>query len=165
MLRFSKIASCFWLLLLVSGCMRGASDAKDEPRVIEQATVIFEENYIIEQSAVSRSGVMTCPNNRRCMNTPLLPPRPCAQPMPTYYDNIPEDMFAQGVLLIHPMTRVKVLCLNQQGQSAVACAEQFRAQGYVLATDIPQFAGRYDFLQKNTYPSRRWRKGENAPRW
>ncbi len=114
---------------------------------------------------VSRAGIQYCPNNRRCTGEPLLPPQPCEQPMPTYYDNLSETEVAEGVLLIHPLTRAKVLCFDQSGWSAVECAEYFRAAGYMLATDIPQFAGRYDFLREGTYPARRWRKDEHIPRW
>ncbi len=150
-------------LMLLASCAReyvyavppeGMKCAADEPK-----------EDIWANAAVTRSGLKYCPNTRRCTGDPLLPPQPCVQPMPTYYDDISEVTVAEGVLLIHPLTRAKVLCFDQSGLSAVDCAERFRSEGYVLITDVPQFAGRYDFLKEGTYPTRRWRKGEHIPRW
>mgnify|MGYP000755094966 FL=1 len=96
----------------------------------------------------------------------MLPYQPCAQPMPTYYGDISATQSAEGILLIHPVTRTQILCYDLPGESAVQCAENFRAAGYVLVTDIPQVSANYDFLRKNTYPTRRWRGGgEVVPRW
>ena len=120
---------------------------------------------VMAGAPVALSGLKVCPNMRRCTGDALLPPQPCEQPMPTYYDDISELAIDDGVLLIHPLTRTKVLCLEQPGMSVFDCVNTFRSEGYVLITDVPQFAGRYDLLQEGTYPTRRWRKGENVPRW
>lgn len=115
---------------------------------------------------VGINGVKICPNNRRCSDDALLPYQPCAQPMPTYYSDISASQSADGILLIHPYTRTQVLCYDLPEESAVQCAENFQASGYVLITDIPQVTANYDFLRKNTYPARRWRGGgEVVPRW
>lgn len=119
-----------------------------------------------EQPEVGLNGVKVCPNNRKCSDEAMLPYQPCAQPMPTYYGDISATQSAEGILLIHPVTRTQILCYDLPGESAVQCAENFRATGYVLVTDIPQVSANYDFLRKNTYPTRRWRGGgEVVPRW
>ena len=119
-----------------------------------------------EQPEVGLNGVKVCPNNRKCSDEAMLPYQPCAQPMPTYYGDISATQSAEGILLIHPVTRTQILCYDLPGESAVQCAENFRAAGYVLVTDIPQVSANYDFLSKNTYPTRRWRGGgEVVPRW
>ena len=119
-----------------------------------------------EQPEVGLNGVKVCPNNRKCSDEAMLPYQPCAQPMPTYYGDISATQSAEGILLIHPVTRTQILCYALPGESAVQCAENFRAVGYVLVTDIPQVSANYDFLRKNTYPTRRWRGGgEVVPRW
>lgn len=118
------------------------------------------------QPEVGLNGVKVCPNNRKCSDEAMLPYQPCAQPMPTYYGDISATQSAEGILLIHPVTRTQILCYDLPGESAVQCAENFRAAGYVLVTDIPQVSANYDFLRKNTYPTRRWRGGgEVVPRW
>lgn len=151
------------LLLLLAACVREKVYAVPPDGMKCAASKSVDDVWA--PTSVARSGLKYCPNNRRCSSDPLLPPQSCEQPMPTYYDNLSEPMVAEGVLLIHPMTRAKVLCFEQMGQSAVECAEQFRLKGYVLITDVPQFAGKYDFLKDGTYPTRRWRKDEHIPRW
>lgn len=113
---------------------------------------------------VNVAGVPYCPPHKRCPDM-RLPPQPCAQPMPTYYNNVPADVLADGAVLIHPYTRAKVVCTDRGGDSAMRCAESWRAAGYVLVTDIPQLPASYDFLRDGTYPTRRWRNGETVPRW
>lgn len=112
------------------------------------------------------AGVRYCPPKMRCSGD-LLPPQPCAQPMPKYYDNISADAAADAVELIHPFTRTKVLCYDQLPIGTAAdCANIFRADGYVLVTDIPQLPAKYDLLKEGMYPGRRWRGGgEVVPRW
>ena len=36
---------------------------------------------------------------------------------------------------------------------------------YLRANSIPLTEAHYDFLTKDTYPSRRWRFNETSPRW
>ena len=43
--------------------------------------------------------------------------------------------------------------------------EKLECSVYVRMTDIPNMSAKYDILQKGTYPTRRWRKGESVPRW
>lgn len=115
---------------------------------------------------VNAAGVKYCPPQVRCPDEGRLPPQPCAQPMPTYYGNVTSDSVSDGIVLIHPYTRTKVICFDKINQSAEQCAQNFKASGYVLVTDLPQLPARYDLLKEGTYPSRRWRDGgEVVPRW
>lgn len=114
---------------------------------------------------VTAGGSSICPPRLRCSDT-RLPPQPCAQPVPAYYGDVSQDTLAEGIVLIHPVTRTQVLCYDRECESAVDCANDFRAKGYVLITDLPQQPAKYDFLRKGTYPTRKWRNGgETAPRW
>ena len=114
---------------------------------------------------VTAGSVPICPPKMRCPEG-RLPPQPCAQPIPAYYMDISQEELAKGIVLIHPYTRTQVLCYDQDCESAVDCAQEFRAKGYVLITDLPQQPAKYDFLKPGAYPSRRWRNGgEVHPRW
>ncbi len=62
-------------------------------------------------------------------------------------------------------SRVLLYCFASQNLSADDCAKHFEQKGYVRLKDIPQFPAQYDFLKADTYPTRRWRKGEVIPRW
>lgn len=169
MLKFGKIWSLFALLFMVACSHSYKYDFINPSHYrsckTQRVKPVVKPKPVVQRADVTLSGLRYCPNARRCSDEALLPPQPCLQPMPTYYDDVPEPEFADGVLLIHPITRVKVICYERDGADAVACAERFRAQGYVLITDVPQFAGKYDFLQDGSYPSRRWRHGEIVPRW
>jgi len=115
---------------------------------------------------ITANGVRICPQKERCSDEAMLPYEPCAQPMPTYYGDISSETSAEGIMLIHPMTRTLILCYDLPNESAVTCADNFKAAGYVLVTDLPQVTAGYDELKTNTYPTRRWRgHGENVPRW
>lgn len=69
------------------------------------------------------------------------------------------------ISLIEPKTRVIVKCYPNEYQPAEFCAKMFEEKGYVRFKDIPHKPAKYDFLKKDTYPTRRWRDGEATPRW
>ena len=69
------------------------------------------------------------------------------------------------ITLQQPMNRVVVTCYNSPDFSSERCAQIFEAKGYVRLRDIPYRTANYDFLQTDTYPTRRWREGELTPRW
>lgn len=119
----------------------------------------MHQEYVLLSRGYTREGVKVCPVPERCNSGFRLPPQPCYLPMPTYYSNITQPEIAEGALLIHPYTRAKVLCLYSPSVSVMQCAENYRAKGYVLVTDIPQAPAKYDFLTKGTYPTRKWRNG------
>lgn len=121
---------------------------------------------IMYEPDVNAAGVKLCPANRKCSDEAMLPYQPCAQPMPTYYGDISATQTAEGIVLLHPVTRAQIVCFDYPGQSAVQCAESFKAAGYVLVTDIPSLPAKYDFLKDGSYPGRRYRNGgEHIPRW
>ena len=62
-------------------------------------------------------------------------------------------------------TKEIVHCHATKQRTAEECAATFESNGYVRFRDIPSQTAEYDSLQTNTYPSRRWRKGEKNPRW
>ncbi len=72
-----------------------------------------------------------------------------------------EDMIA----LQNPNTRVLAYCYQSAYYSAEYCAAEFEAKGFVRLTDIPRLVAEYDTLKADTYPTRRWRKDEQVPRW
>lgn len=69
------------------------------------------------------------------------------------------------IFLQHPYTRVIARCYADTDYATDACAKEFERQGYVRFRNIPYKVARYDFLKEDTYPTRRWRKGERTPRW
>ena len=69
------------------------------------------------------------------------------------------------IYLQHPFTRVVARCYASAEYAANACAEMFEKKGYVRFHNIPYKTAKYDFLTKDTYPTRRWREHEKTPRW
>lgn len=154
-------------MLLMSSCTHySQSSAAYKTGGLQPCTSAEEFCPFEGNTAVNRAGTKYCPNKKRCTQEGLLPPQPCSQPVPAYYGNVSAEEIANGILLIHPVTRTEVLCYDRAGMNASECAESFRASGYVLVTDIPQQPAKYDALRVNTYPTRRWRNGgEVVPRW
>lgn len=151
--------------LLMSSCaydsQSPAAYGDFQPCTSAEAFCSFEGNR-----AINRDSTKYCPKKERCTQEGVLPPQPCLQPIPAYYGNVSAEDIANGILLIHPITRTEVVCYDSAGTNASECAESFRASGYVLVTDIPQQPAKYDALRVNTYPTRRWRNGgEVVPRW
>ncbi len=152
-------------------CTCGEEEIEEEPvqtYVEEKPLNCPHSNNICKQRQapnVTAGSVPICPPKMRCPDG-RLPPQPCAQPIPSYYMDISQEDLANGIVLIHPYTRTQVLCFDQDCERAVDCAQEFRAKGYVLITDLPQQPAQYDFLKPGAYPSRRWRNGgEVHPRW
>lgn len=69
------------------------------------------------------------------------------------------------VVLQNLKSRVLAYCYPSVEFSADDCAKSFEKQGFVRLKDIPRFPAQDDFLKADTYPTRRWRKNERAPRW
>ena len=150
-----------FVIASVAGCSnRDAMDANYTPYPDVRA------EYVLPARGRTVDGRRACNIGRRCSSESVLPPETCSQPMPTYYQNITEPEIEKGILLIHPYTRTKVLCLDYVGYGALQCAENYKQNGFVLVTDIPQFVAKYDNLSAGTYPSRKWRNGgELNPRF
>ena len=62
-------------------------------------------------------------------------------------------------------TRVLVYCYTSPLITSQQCATEFENRGYVRLQEIPRLPAEYDFLKDGTYPTRRWRNGEQVPRW
>ncbi|MBP3687477.1 MAG: hypothetical protein J6J35_03830 [Alphaproteobacteria bacterium] len=193
MLYFLRCWVLFLFMAGLSGCRASVEPFYDDVPVVEDEAsnwsevssgeVKIEEDYenaskccsscgreqssVLEKnSLVTVGGLKYCPPNKRCPDDGILPPQPCLQPMPEYYNNVSPLETAEGVVLIHPYTRAEVICYDDYGQTAAQCADTFKSEGYVLITDLPQLPARYDFLREGTYPTRRWRNGgEVVPRW
>lgn len=174
MLYFLRCWVLFLFMAVISGCSTSVEPSYDGlPYIDDEA---FEEECAeadvlapvetISSAAVTAGGLKYCPSHKRCPDDGILPPQPCLQPMPEYYNNVSPLETAEGVVLIHPYTRVQVICYDDYGRTAAQCADTFKAEGYVLITDLPQLSARYDFLREGTYPTRRWRNGgEVIPRF
>ena len=70
-----------------------------------------------------------------------------------------------NIYLQEPFTRVIAHCYASAEYAAESCALSFEQKGYVRLKNIPYKMARYDFLTKDTYPTRRWREKERTPRW
>lgn len=71
----------------------------------------------------------------------------------------------EPVTLFDANKKNKVVCYPDAYMTARECADAFEQMGYMRAENIPSQPAQYDILQKNTYPTRRWREGEVNPRW
>ncbi|MFI3242031.1 MAG: hypothetical protein R3Y43_05640 [Alphaproteobacteria bacterium] len=67
--------------------------------------------------------------------------------------------------LQNPNTRDVVFCIKDENKTAEECAVVFEKYGFVRIKNIPYKPAKYDLLQTDTYPTRRWRDGEKTPRW
>lgn len=81
------------------------------------------------------------------------------------YASVPLPQKETEIYLQEPNTRVMARCYATAEYAANACAEMFESKGYVRLKNIPYKTARYDFLTKDTYPTRRWREHERTPRW
>lgn len=159
MLNFGKLWAVFFVLLMLFGCKSQNDDVYFE---FEQKEVLCTWS---ESKWLTKGGLKVCPNNRVCSDEQMVPYQPCVQPMPTYYNDV--NLSEGDVELIHPYTRIVVLCMERNGGDVKACVEKFRDEGYVLITDIPQLPAKYDIIEKGGYPARKWsgNRGQNVPRW
>ncbi len=81
-------------------------------------------------------------------------------PAPADYVNVPES-----ISLLEPVSRNIVHCYRTAFSSAESCARSFEKKNYVRFRDIPYKTANYDFLTRETNPTRRWREYERTPRW
>lgn len=76
-----------------------------------------------------------------------------------------EPTLGDEIRLQNPKNREIIACRDTAVDSAENCAKIFEMNGFVRITDIPQQIAKYDFKKPTTYPARRWRNGEQNPRW
>ena len=77
--------------------------------------------------------------------------------LPTYQEPV--------IALENLTTRVIAYCYATPEFSAEACAAELEKQNYVKLTDIPRFTASDSQLEEGSYPTRRWRSNNRAPRW
>ncbi len=78
--------------------------------------------------------------------------------------NEPQNM--QPVILLQHQTSGKLACCRDTADvTAEECARVLEAQCFVRVQNLPYRPAKYDFLTTDTYPTRRWRENEKAPRW
>lgn len=58
-----------------------------------------------------------------------------------------------------------VCCRDTEYSTAEECARALEKECFVRVKDLPYRTAKYDFLTTDTYPTRRWRENEEAPRW
>ena len=88
--------------------------------------------------------------------------RKCETMVPVY----PPFANEQGMIpLQNPTTKQMVRCYATDDQPAEYCARYFESQNFVRLRDIPYKTADFDPLTKDTFPTRRWREGEQTPRW
>ncbi len=72
-----------------------------------------------------------------------------------------------SMILLQDKTTGDLICCSDTATStAEECAQAFeRDECYVRVKDIPSRPAIFDPLTTNTYPTRKWREFESAPRW
>lgn len=71
----------------------------------------------------------------------------------------------QKISLLDPYTRNIVHCYDSSFGGSENCARKYERKNFVRFRDIPYKTANYDFLTRETYPTRRWREHERTPRW
>jgi len=72
----------------------------------------------------------------------------------------------QNIILLQNKTNGDLACCRDtEFGTAEECAQALEKECYVRVQDIPYRTAKYDFLTEDTYPTRRWRENETAPRW
>lgn len=69
------------------------------------------------------------------------------------------------ISLLNPTSRDMIHCYGSAFSSAEDCARKYELKNYVRYRDVPYKTANYDFLTRDTYPTRRWREYERTPRW
>lgn len=83
------------------------------------------------------------------------------QPAPPGYANAQSK-----ISLLNPTLRYMIHCVDSPYGSAEDCARYYEVnKNYVRYRDVPYKTANYDFLARETYPTRRWREHERTPRW
>lgn len=72
--------------------------------------------------------------------------------------------FRNQVVMENLNTRVLAYCRGTAAEIE-ACVSRLEMSCYTRLTEIPYMSAKYDLLKRGTYPTRRWRSGENVPRW
>ena len=81
-------------------------------------------------------------------------------PAPPGYANEEEK-----ISLLNPRSRYMIHCYATPFGSAEDCARKYERQNYVRYRNLPYKTAIYDFLTRETYPTRRWREHDRTPWW
>ena len=80
------------------------------------------------------------------------------------FPDVERNKYVDEVILENQNTHVLAYCRGTEEEIEI-CVSRLENSCYVRIEDIPRFAAKYDRLKTGTYPTRRWREGENFPRW
>lgn len=80
------------------------------------------------------------------------------------FPDVERNKYVDEVILENLNTHVLAYCRGTEEEIEI-CVSRLENSCYVRIEDIPRFAAKYDRLKTGTYPTRRWREGENFPRW
>ncbi len=68
------------------------------------------------------------------------------------------------IVMQNLQTRVIAYCRGDD-DAMEECVKRLECAGYTQLRNVPTMPAKYDLLRKGSYPTRRWREGENVPRW
>ena len=68
------------------------------------------------------------------------------------------------IVMQNLQTRVIAYCRGDHA-AMEECEKRLECAGYTQLRNVPTLPAKYDLLRKGSYPTRRWREGENVPRW
>ena len=69
------------------------------------------------------------------------------------------------IFLVNQNTGETACCRDTATSTAEECAFALEKECFKRVEDIPYGTASYDVLKSGTYPTRRWRNGEQTPRW
>ncbi len=72
--------------------------------------------------------------------------------------------YKKQIVMQNLQTRVIAYCRGDD-DAMEECVKRLECAGYTQLRNVPTLPAKYDLLHKGSYPTRRWREGENVPRW
>ncbi len=72
--------------------------------------------------------------------------------------------YKKQIVMQNLQTRVIAYCRGDD-DAMEECVKRLECAGYTQLRNVPTLPAKYDLLSKGSYPTRRWREGENVPRW
>lgn len=78
---------------------------------------------------------------------------------------VPNNKYDSNQVIMENLnTRVLAYCRGSQEEIEM-CVATLEDSCYTRLSEVPYVAAKYDSLTTGTYPTRRWRNGQNVPRW
>jgi hypothetical protein len=81
-----------------------------------------------------------------------------------YPDVVNNKHRRKQIVMINQETRVLAFCRGNKKVKDI-CVDYLKCYGYIYLNDIPRLPAKYDLAPNKGYPARRWREGEEIPRW